>query len=209
MLDALYPPAGTKDATTYELTAADVAALSNMTIANNIPLKVGDPSATITNGNFYGVQLPPILYADGTLGSPWTGGANQYGQAIGESCAQLAADMAPSSPYVGVGDWLRAENGNMPQKTKSGVQALCGLNGSNTTCATPVQITAALWDNVGNAPGTSGCGGKCFHIKYMGVFFVTGYDDTNNAVTGFFKTMSSAGGFVAKPGPILRMALVQ
>ena len=199
-----------QDATTYDLTPLDVTHLSKLTIANNMALKVGDQSATVTNGNFYGVRLPPILYADGTLGNPWSGG-NDYRTAEGASCATISAMMAAqgAGPAVGAGDWLQAENGNMIGPTMQGVQDLCGLSGSNYVCKPEVRITAALWDVSGDAPGTSGCGGKCFHVKYMGVFFVTGYDTVNDAVTGYFQTMSAAGEFSTAPGPIQTIALVK
>lgn len=224
MLDQLYGP-GVQNAATYNLTAGDVATLSAMTIANNMFLKIGDPSSTVTNGSFYGVRLPPILYANGTLGNPWSG-ANDYANAIGYSCAQLSAAMVAQggSPNIGVGDWLQSEQGNMVNKTRAGVLALCnafggGTNPSNPggsnsfTCRTPASVKIAMWASFGNAPGTTGCGGKCFLIKYLGVFAVTGYTKATggnpDGVTGYFSSLLSSGSFSGAPGPIKKIALVQ
>lgn len=202
-----------QDATSYNLTDTDIAHLAAMTIANNVELKVGDQQGTWTpvSGNFYGVEMPPIEYANGTPGTPWSGGSN-YRDAGGGTCTQLATMMAPSSPYVGVGDWLAPENGNMKGPTLQSIQGQGGFPGlcGSTTCSPPVRVTVALWDRFGDAPHYStGCGGKCFHIKYMGVFYVTGYDTATDAVMGYFSTMNSAGPFSVAPGPIEMRALVQ
>lgn len=224
MLDELFG-AGVQSANTYQLTASDVARLSALTLADTFFLKVGDPSATVTNGNFYGVKLPPVIYANGTLGNPWNG-ANSYGTAIGETCAQLAADMAArgAPPTVGIGDWLQPENGNMPVKTGDGVATLCTANGGITPsngggnrsfrCNTPTLIKAAIWATSGNAPPpATGCGGKCFQIKYLGVFYVTGYEKGGggapDGVIGYFNGMISSGTFAGMAGPVKNFALVQ
>lgn len=200
-----------QDATTYDLTPDDVTHLSQLTQANNIDLKVGDQSAVITSGNFYGVKLPPIEYANGTPGTPWNGGANTFSTAESVGCAALTAMMAPASPVISEGDWLAPENGNMQGPTLQGITGqgnnpgLCG----STTCSPPVRVTVALWNESGNAPDVSGCGGKCFKVKYLGVFYVTGYNNVTNAVTGYFSTMSAAGAFSPVPGPIQTIALVK
>lgn len=224
MLDVLYGT-GVQNAGTYNLTAGDVATLSAMTIANNMFLKIGDPSATVTNGSFYGVRLPPILYANGTLGNPWNG-ANDYGNAIGYTCAQLNQAMIAQggSPNIGVGDWLQSEQGNMVNKTRSGVLSLCNNFGGGTipgnpggsnsfACVTPASVKIAMWASYGDAPGTTGCGGKCFLVKYLGVFAVTGYTKATggnpDGVTGYFSSLLSSGSFSGAPGPIKKIALVQ
>jgi Flp pilus assembly protein TadG len=214
MLQALYPTS-TPDPLTYDLTQDDVTRLSVMTSANNVSLKIGSQQGNvqIVNGNFYSVELPPIEYADGSIPSPgpWSGSKN-YGDALGDNCKSLDSAMASrgGSIDVGVGDWLAPENGNMPNAARDGVQALCHLKGNNYTCASPgTRVDAAMWDTVGNAPGVSGCGGKCFHIKYMSVFYVTGWDDAAGAVTGYFKTMAAAGPFTTVPGPVRTIVLVK
>lgn len=226
MLDILYPPANTVSAATYNLTSADVVRLAAMTTANNFFLKIGSASSGVVSGNFYGVRLPPILYANGTVGNPWSGG-NNYSNALGYTCAQLASAMAGQStnPNIGIGDWLQAENGNMAGPTGQGVAALCQTagNGGTTpanasgnatfTCNVPVSIKMTMWATSGNAPGVSGCGGACFLVKYIGVFAVTGYTkgtgSNPDGVTGYFSALVTSGQFSGTPGPVKRIALVQ
>jgi Flp pilus assembly protein TadG len=208
---ATYYGGGPYDATTYNLTATDITHLSQMTIANNVELKIGDNTSGVVSGNFYGVELPPIVYANGTVGNPWSGG-NDYRDGVGGTCDSVNAAMAAQgeSDVVSDGDWLAPENGDKKGPTKQGLQTLCGLTGNNYTCGTPVRVTVAMWDTFGNAPGqSSSCGGKCFHVKYMGVFYVTGYDTGTDAVTGYFSTMAASGGFTVNPGPITTIALVR
>lgn len=222
MLDALYPPAGTKNALTYNLTSQDVTTLSALTIANNMYLKIGNATSGIVPGNFFGVRLPPHEYADGTQGNPWPGG-NTYRNAVGWTCAQLSAAVAgrTTRPYVGVGDWLAPENGDMEGPTGQGLATLCQTPGNGGTtppnasgnasfrCNTPVPIKIAIWSVYGNAPKyPSGCGGKCFQVKYLGVFAVREFD-TTNGVRGYFSSLVSAGQFTGAPGPIKKIALVR
>lgn len=222
MLDILYPPAGTRNALTYNLTAQDVATLSAMTYTSNFLLKIGNATSGVVSGNFYAVRLPPHEYFDGTQGNPWSGGST-YRDALGYTCAQLATAIAGQTtrPFISVGDWLEPENGNMTGPTGSGVADLCqlagnggttppGANGNQSfTCNQPVSVKMALWANVGNAPNyPSGCGGKCFQVKYLGVFAITGYDK-NNGVYGYFSSLLSSGQFMGVPGPVKRLALVQ
>lgn len=225
MLDVLYG-AGVQNALTYNLTSQDVSTLSAMTIANNMFLKIGDPAQTIVSGSFYGVRLPPILYANGTQGNPWQG-ANDYSNAIGYTCAQLNAMIlatGAATPNMGPGDWLLSEQGNMVNKTRAGVLTLCnafggGTNPSNPggsnsfTCNSPASVKIAMWASYGDAPGVNGCGGKCFLIKYIGVFAVTGYVKGTglqaDGVTGYFSSLASSGAFTPNPSPIKKIALVQ
>lgn len=219
LLDVLYGPGG-KDATTYALTENDVSRLAAMTIADNILLKVGDSQLGIVNGNFYGVRLPPILYASGVAGNPWSG-ARDYSDAFGESCAELAQQMTDHGALtqnVGTGDWLQAENGNMAGPTGDGVATICQANGGTVpagtkgnkdfTCNTPVLIKIAIWSDFGDPPGASGCGGKCFKVRYLGVFAVTGFKK-DEGVYGYFSALASTGTFSPLPSPVKKIGLVQ
>jgi Flp pilus assembly protein TadG len=197
MLDVLYPPAGTKP-TSYTLTDDDITRLAQMTsVSNPVELKVGTAGDLTPNGEFYVARLPAKEYANGTAGNPWTGG-NDYSNAIGDTCAQLATQIAAQggTGTISIGDWLEPETGNKVGPTKSGVEALCG----GDTCTTPLRMVVALWDTEGPSPGGN-CttSNPCYHIKYLGVFSVTGWDQTNKAVNGYFNTMTSltAAGFVA------------
>jgi hypothetical protein len=66
----------------------------------------------------------------------------------------------------------------------------------------------ALWAESGNAPGASGCGGKCFLVKYIGVFYVTEYV-RGDGVRGYFSTLATQGRFSPLPSLIKKIALVQ
>jgi Flp pilus assembly protein TadG len=200
MLDAL--PGG-HSASTYDLTTADVALLAAMGPGNAIELN--EPgSGEGAPHQMRAVELPAGEYADGTAGSPWGNSGKQYRDAISESCAALAADMGTHTS-VGVNDWLQTVPGQKVGDTEKGVSALCG---GSDTCAPPVRVNTAIWDTYGNGPGGH-CSG-CYHVKYMGIFYVTGYNKATNSVTGYFSALTAAaGGFVAKPGPISKNALVQ
>ena len=61
----------------------------------------------------------------------------------------------------------------------------------------------------GNGPADD-CTG-CFHVKYVGVFYVTGYNHSGNSINGYFGglTTAASSGFTPKPGPISKNAPVQ
>lgn len=201
MLRVLYP--ANTPAVTYNLTVADVARLSSLTQANEILLKVGDVSGSPVPGSFYAIREPPILYANGAPGNPWTG-ASRYAAAIGAPCSALT-DM------ISVGDWLQAEQGNMQGPTRSGVAALCGIAGNpqEFTCSPPVSVKIVLWDLNDRAIAAP----NAFRVKYIGIFFLTGFSKgmqgAPDGVTGYFQSIASAGAFTPLPGPLKKVALVQ
>ena len=216
LLDARYGVGG-RDAMTYALTADDI-----NWFGTNHPLmllKSGSSNNNIISGNFYGVRLPPVMYADGASGNPWSG-ANDFSNALGATCDELAllVSNAGGRPTIGAGDWLLPENGNMVGKTGDGVATLCIANGGITpangggnrsfVCNAPTQMILALWAESGNAPGASGCGGKCFLVKYIGVFYVTEYVK-GDGVRGYFSTLATQGRFSPLPSLIKKIALVQ
>jgi hypothetical protein len=216
LLNARYGEGG-RDARTYALTAEDV----NWYAANHpiMLLKSGSATTNVVSGNFYGVRMPPLAYADGVVGNPWSG-ANDFSNALGSNCAGLAAliSAAGGRPYVSAGDWLLAENGDMVGKTGDGVAELCRASGGITppngggnrsfVCNVPTQMIIAMWAESGNAPGTSGCGGKCFLVKYVGVFYVTEYVK-GEGVQGYFTSLATQGRFSPIPSLIKKIALVQ
>jgi Flp pilus assembly protein TadG len=194
LLDVLYPPANTKPVT-YDLTAADIVNLNQL--ATPTVLKLGSPGGT-NPGQFYAVDLPVGEYADGTAPptNPITG-ANQYRTLLGSSCSVNAAQ----GGTVSVGDWLNPESGNVVGPTGQGVDDFCAL----FTC--PSKAIVALWSTLGNAPG--GHCNACYHIKYLGVFNIIGFDKPSQQVTGNFTgLLNAAGGFSGTPGPIQKNALV-
>lgn len=196
LLDVLYPPPPQKP-TTYNLTSDDVTALNQLTVANPTVLKLGSPGGT-NPGQFYAVDLPVGEYADGTapLTKPITG-ANQYRTLLGSSCSVLNAQEGT----VHVGDWLQPESGNIVGPTGQGVDDFCTL----FTC--PSKAIVALYDNLADAPG--GHCNSCYHVKYLGVFNIVGFDKPSQQVTGNFTgLLDAAGGFSGTPGPIQKNALV-
>lgn len=201
MLRVLYP--ANTPPVTYALTVADVALLGTLTRASEILLKVGDASGSPVPGSFYAVREPPVLYANGTPGNPWTG-ANDYSAAVAAPCSALPQ-------VIGVGDWLQAEQGNMQGPTRSGVAALCGISGNpqSFTCNPPVAVTVVLWDI--NDRGIAAP--NAFRVKYIGIFYLTGFSkgvgSTPDGVTGYFQSLASAGAFSPVPGPAKKVALVQ
>jgi hypothetical protein len=189
--------------TSYRLTAADVALLRNGQLP--IAFKVSSSNqneggavvgGSVINGNYFAVRLPPVQYADGSAGNPQSG-ANAYRDALGTvSCTG-------SGRTAGVGDWLDLQNGNMTGPTRQGVQALCGASGSSFNCNVPV--TLPVW-NARNGSSAS----AWVQVLYIGAFVVTRFH--NGTVTGYLTALTAdrdAGGFVPRPGPLMRGALVQ
>ena len=215
MLKSLYPTSAPGDPydPNYNLTPADVQVLSNYTSGNNIYLKVGDPSSSPVPGAFYIVREPPLLYANGTIGSPGAPSANVYSNMISAPCSSPLMQ-----PVIGPGDWLQAENGNRVGPTQQGTAALCGLPPQqNFTCSPPVPIKMVMWAQWSGNPSANGtsvnCPPRCFLVKYAGVFVVTGYQtvqaNSDEGVTGYFQTLITTGAFSPAAGPLKKIALVQ
>jgi hypothetical protein len=199
-----------RDAASYTLTAADITTLTNAGASDAVELRVTDEGVSPVNGNFYGVQLGPYQYADGTAGSPNTGMAN-FDTDLGGSCSGESYQ-----GNVGPGDWLSPQNGEGGNNIPNGIGELCGLgniNGNRTvSCSTPYpEIKAALW--APNASTPAGCS-NCFYIKVVGIFAVTGYHSTaghssGDGVIGYFTSIPSSGSLSTTPGPIKKIGLVK
>jgi len=199
-----------RDAATYSLTTADVTTLTNAGVADAVQLRVTDEGGSPVNGNFYGVQMGPWQYADGTAGNPNTGMAS-FDTDLGGSCAGESY-----TGDVGPGDWLSPENGEGGTNIPRGISQLCGginTNGNRTVdCPTPYpEIKVAVW--APNASPPAGCS-NCFYVKYLGVFAVTGYTSTpghtaGDGVWGYFTSMPSSGSLSTTPGPIKKIGLVK
>lgn len=216
LLDARYGEGG-RDALTYALTADDI----NWFGENHplILLKSGDSRSNLISGNFYGVRLPPLMYEDGAIGNPWSG-ASDFANALSVDCASLAALVraAGGRLYVSAGDWLQAENGNMVNKTGDALAQLCAATGGTTppgargnrsfVCNTPTEMIIAMWAESGSPPGAPGCGGKCFRVKYVGVFYATEYVK-DEGIRGYFSSLALQGRFSPIPSLIKKIALVQ
>jgi len=195
---------GTRQTITHELTAAEVDQLRTATTADEITMNSEGSDGAPHQAR--AVRLGPGEYASTPYdGSPNSPSANEYRDEISQACSLLDATIGARG--VSVDDWLEPTSGQMKGPTGQGINnLLC----STSPCQTAVMVNAAIWDTYGNSPHGF-CSG-CYHVKYMGVFYVTGYDGPpNNRVRGYFSSVgnTAGGGFVAKPGPITKNALVQ
>lgn len=190
MLDALYKPAGTKNALTYNLTAADIQTLSGM----------GSPANLITLLNGTTNQLTPGNIAQVQTNTPWNGN-NAYKDAI-TGCSNMP---------IGPGTILNGDPGAGSGQTANALKQLCGVNGNgNNPFNCNVQVKLAIWDQNNGASGAN----LRVRVKYVGVFtvtrFVPGPGNTSDQIIGYFNTMASSGAFSANPGPVTgSIALVQ
>ena len=161
----------------YNLTAADINTIRGYSTV--IEIKVGSAGGLTQHGEFYATRLPPKYYADGTPGATWTGG-NDYSDAISDTCTQLQAAMvatgASRGASVSVGDYLsRSPVTRLGQRGRAS-DDLCGSD----TCSPPIKVAVALWDVKLSSP----C--DCYHVKYIGAFAVTGWDQPSKSVQGIF-----------------------
>ena len=210
LLDQLTKDDGVvRDAATYTLTDADVIALRNAGLADTVQLRVTDEGGSPVNGNFYGIQLGPYQYADGTLGNPNTGMAN-FDTDLGGPCSGESYQ-----GDVGPGDWLAPENGEGGTNIPRGIGQLCNvtIQGNSTTlCPAPYpEIKVVLWSP--NPITPAGCS-NCFYAKVIGVFAVTGYvsvpgHTSPDGVKGYFTSLPSSGSFTNVPTPITKTGLVK
>jgi Flp pilus assembly protein TadG len=190
LLDALYPPAGTKDPS-YNLTAQDIQTLSGMSAPAN--------QVTLLNGTTN--QLTPGNIAQVVVGSPWNGN-NAYKNAITGACPNLE---------IGPGTILNGDPGAGSGQTAQALQTLCGVNGNPQNFGCPgIKVKLAIWDQNNGASGAN----LTVRVKYVGVFAITqfqkGSGTADDQITGYFSTMATTGGFSATPGPTTgSIALVQ
>jgi Flp pilus assembly protein TadG len=210
LLDHL--PGGTTFPITHELTAAEVATLANATIADVIELNQSG-----TDGaphQMRAVSFPPLEYASSPYqGNPDPPSANVYRSEISESCADLANRIGARG--VSVGDYLNGASGQMTGPTEDGVnELLCGDKKGCPAGTPPKRVNVAIWDTFGASPhGFCAASGNnaCYHIKYVGIFYVTGYNHSGNSVKGYFSAVGdpTASGFSTAVAPISKNALVQ
>jgi len=190
LLDALYPPAGSKPIT-YDLTAQDIQTLT--TTNSPVTLLQGNQN-TLTNGNIAQVQV----------NDPWNGN-NAYKNAI-TGCSNLP---------IGPGTILNGDPGNGGGQTANALKSFCDANGGTTkqgsqdfTCVGQPKVKLAVWDQNNGLSGSN----LTVRVKYVAVFAITGFSGgaTTTQIFGYFSSMSSSGGFSANPTPITgAISLVQ
>jgi Flp pilus assembly protein TadG len=210
LLDHL--PGGTAFPITHELTPAEVALLANATTADVVELNQSG-----TDGaphQMRAVSFPPLEFASAPYqGAPDPPSANVYRTEISENCTDLAAHVGPRG--VSVGDYLNGASGQMTGPTEDGVNTLlCGNKNGCPAGTPPKKVSVAIWDTYGASPHgycASSGNNACYHIKYIGIFYVTGYNHGTNSVKGYFSAVGdpTASGFSTSAGPISKNALVQ
>jgi hypothetical protein len=191
-LDALYPPAGSKDPS-YNLTAQDIQTLTAASYpADSITLLQGTSN-----------QLTPGNISQVVVNDPWNGN-NSYTNAI-NGCANLP---------IGPGTWLDADPGVGGGQTANALRQFCQSNGGiqgggqNYTCVGQPKIKLAMWDQSNGSPGSN----LTLRVKYVGVFAIVGFKGGSgpDQIAGYFSSMASTGGFSANPTPVTgSIALVQ
>jgi len=193
LLNALYPPAGSKPIT-YDLTAQDIQTLTSMSFPNNqITLLQGNQN-TLTNGNIAQVQV----------NNPWNGN-NAYTNAI-TGCSNLP---------IGPGTILNGDPGNGGGQTANALKSFCDANGGTTktgaqdfTCVGQPKVKLAVWDQNNGLSGAN----LTVRVKYVAVFAIASFSGGAGMtqINGYFTSMSSSGGFSANPTPITgAISLVQ
>ena len=192
---------------THDLTPEDVVTLQNAGPADALPLKLGGDA---TAGNFYLVNLGPYADPNGVLYSP---GPSVVGQPVFSD--QFGGDCSHSPWSIHPNDWLQGRTGNADGPTQAGFEELCGGNitGTGTFPCNPVdpekaKIKIALW-----ATEDDGfCKPRCFQVKMVGVFVVTGYTKTSSGddgILGYFSSIPTTGSFTNVPTPITKIGLVK
>lgn len=188
--------------TAYRLTSTDVANLR----ANQTPIafKISSGNSdnggatvggTLISGNYYAVKYGPVQFANGTSGTPASGGNNYRDNIADTGCNSTGA--------AAVGDWLDMENGNMVGPTGDGMRTFCGISGNPKKFNCSKSVVMPIWNQQ-----STGSGNAWVKILYIGAFQLTEYDD--GVVTGYLTALNGAGsgGFTPSPGPVSKAAIV-
>lgn len=182
---------------TASLNQDDLQALREMSDAQRtFNLFLGDSTKqteTINSGNFYAVDLPPVQYADGTPGTPLTGG-NAYSDAL----QGVDSNGNPVCYQVGVGDILETEPGQMSGPTRQGVgKGICsGSNGNNGgTCLGPDGTSPLIKSAFWTQSTTKGTGKFDVNVAVIGSFKLLSWDGKGNnvGITGVFQPILDSG----------------
>jgi Flp pilus assembly protein TadG len=191
LLNALYPPAGSKPVS-YNLTAADIQTLSREGPANKLSLLLGNTNP-VTPGNIAAVQVD----------SPWSGNA-AYKATIAGTCSQKA---------IGPGTWLPTDPGEGSGQTATSLKSFCDANGGTTgstanfTCTAQPRVKMAVWDIDNGLSGNN----LTFRVKYIAVFAIMGFNKKSGPeeIDGYFSEMASTGSISGTPSPVKSGLLVQ
>lgn len=161
----------------HKLTPADIKKLAQATASSAVSFDIpnGVKVTSLDENEFYQVNVPPSVTADGTLQTAGPPSASDYENGV--TCTGGSYD-------VGVGDWVQPINGQKANKTQNAIDAIGPL---------PVTIEVIVADQFGTPNGcASGSGSSalsgCFHVAYLGSLTITG--TAGKGVTGYFTILS-------------------
>jgi len=183
---------------TDNLTQDDVNALLAATSANAITLDIpnGSQVSSLQSGEFYQVELPPVLTA---------GGVTQTGQSPSAADFKNAFTCTGGNPAVGVGDWLAILNGQDANQAKQGMN---GISGGSYPATIEVALTGNYSNTVSPVCASGGSIKGCLQVKYLGAFTVT-QEPGGKGVTGYFTALNPLPGGVTgtggSPGPLAQV----
>lgn len=165
-----------------------------------------DKSQVLNSGNFYAVDLPPVQYADGTAGTPLTGGS-----AYQDAVAGVDKNGNPVCYSVGVGDILQTEPGAMIGPTKQGMTPnVCAtLAGDNCLGpdGNPPIIKSAFWTQATN----KGNGKFTTEVTVIGSFVLNKFYQKSNElhIVGTFQPIADNGPIGNQTTTLVKVILVQ
>jgi Flp pilus assembly protein TadG len=202
--------ANTDENLTRPMTQEDLDALRQMSEdarTFNIFLgTLGDKSQVLNSGNFYAVDLPPVQYADGTAGTPLTGGSNYTDAIAGED-----KDGNPVCHSVGVGDVLQTEPGAMIGPTKQGMSPNVCATISGNDClgpdGNPPVIKSAFWTQATN----KGNGKFNVQVTVIGSFVLKQFYQQSNElhIVGSFQPIADNGPIGTETTTLVKVILVK
>lgn len=167
---------------------------------------LNDKSQVLNSGNFYAVDLPPVQYADGTAGSPLTGGSAYQDAIAGED-----NDGNPVCHSVGVGDILQTEPGAMIGPTKQGMSPNVCATFSGDDClgadGNPPVIKSAFWTQATNKGG----GKFTVDVTVIGSFVLKKFYQQSNDlhIVGTFQPIADNGPIGTETTTLVKIILVQ
>ena len=180
---------------TTTLSQSDIQALLAANAGNAITLDIpnGSQVNSLDPGEFYQVELPPVLTALGVT---------QTGQSPSASEYKNAFTCTGGNAAVGVGDWLAILAGQDANQTKQGMN---GISGSTYPATIEVALTDQFSTSVTPACNATGSIKGCFHVAYLGAFTVT-QEPAGKSVVGYFTALDPRPGGVTgtgtSPGPL-------
>jgi hypothetical protein len=194
VLDVLFGP--NAKTPSYNLTAADVAALTAMRAPQNSVTLLQGNQNPVTPGNV--AQVVVDTRNAGNSNNP--GG---YRWTI-NNCANM---------MIGPGTWLDTDPGGGGGQTANALQTFCANNGgavgnqNHFTCPGEPKVKLSMWDINNGQSGNN----LQYRVKYVGVFAITGFDKQGQTeqINGYFSSMASDGSFSSTPSPLTKAILVQ